>query len=245
MVTGAAKGIGKGIATVLGEKDTNVVLADVDASAGEETASELRENGIECFAHECDITEPADAEATVDAAVAEYGSLDILVNNAGVAVGNTFRDISLEDWQTVMDVNMTGMYNCSAAALPALEESSAGRVVNIASIAGLNISLAGPPSYTASKWGVIGLTKHMAYDLGPDIRVNAVCPGGTLTPLIYERTTEAERDAMCERTPLEKWARPRDHGEVVAFLVSDAANHITGTTIAVDGGQQLVGRGPN
>lgn len=245
LVTGAAQGIGRGIATVLGEQGANVVVADVDINTGQETASELRESGIECFAIECDVTDPAQAAAAVDEALGEYGSLDILVNNAGVAVGDTFGELTLDQWQTVIDVNLSGMFTCSAAALPALMETGSGRIVNIASIAGLNISLAGPASYTASKWGVIGLTKHMAYDLGPQVRVNAVCPGGTLTPLIYERTTEEEREAMCDRTPLEKWATPEDHGEVVAFLASDTANHITGTTIAVDGGQQLVGRGPN
>lgn len=243
VVTGGAQGIGRGIATVLGDHGASVVLADIDEELAREAASELQADGTAASAVACDVTDPADAEAVVGAADDEYGGLDILVNNAGVAVGGRFEDLSLEDWRTVIDVNMTGMYNCSAAAVPVMQEAGDGRIVNIASIAGLNISLAGPASYTASKWGVIGLTKHMAYDLGPDIRVNAVCPGGTLTPLIYERTDETDRDAMRDRTPLQKWATPEDHGEAVAFLASDAANHITGTTLAVDGGQQLVGRG--
>ncbi len=243
VVTGGAQGIGRGIATVLGEHGAEVVLADIDEELASEAATELESEGIAASAVSCDVTDPADAEAAVQVALDEFGGIDILVNNAGVAVGGRFEDLSLEDWQTVIEVNMTGMYNCSAAAVPEMQAGGDGRIVNIASIAGLNISLAGPASYTASKWGVIGLTKHMAYDLGPDIRVNAVCPGGTLTPLIYERTDETERDAMRDRTPLQKWATPEDHGEAVAFLASDAANQITGTTLAVDGGQQLVGRG--
>lgn len=243
VVTGGAQGIGRGIATVLGEHGARVVLADIDGELASEAATELQSDGIGARSISCDVTDPADAEAAVQAADDEFGGLDILVNNAGVAIGGRFQDLSLEDWQTVIDVNMTGMYNCSAAAVPMMQEAGAGRIVNIASIAGLNISLAGPASYTASKWGVIGLTKHMAYDLGPEIRVNAVCPGGTLTPLIYERTDEAEREAMRDRTPLREWATPEDHGEAVAFLASEAASQITGTTLAVDGGQQLVGRG--
>ena len=239
-VTGAANGIGRSIAERLGEEGAAIAIADVDTEAAEETAAAFADEGIEAEAIECDVSDRESVREAVDRTLDAFGSLDVLVNNAGISVGERFEDITPEEWQQVMDVNLTGIYNCSAEAVPVMAEQGDGRILNISSIAGLNLSYAGPASYTASKWGVIGLTKHMAWDLSEyGIRVNALCPGGTLTPLIRELTTEEEREATCRKIPLDRMADPRDHADAALFLVSDEASYVTGTTLTVDGGLSL------
>ncbi|WP_135827708.1 SDR family NAD(P)-dependent oxidoreductase [Halorussus halobius] len=239
-VTGAANGIGRSIAERLGEEGASIVIADVDVEAADETAAAFADEGIEAEAIECDVSDRESVREAVDATLDAFGSLDVLVNNAGISVGERFEDITPEEWQQVMDVNLTGIYNCSAEAVPAMAEQGDGRILNISSIAGLNLSYAGPASYTASKWGVIGLTKHMAWDLSDyGIRVNALCPGGTLTPLIEQLTSEEEREATRSKIPLDRMAKPRDHADAALFLVSDEASYVTGTTLTVDGGLSL------
>ncbi|WP_143423200.1 SDR family NAD(P)-dependent oxidoreductase [Halegenticoccus soli] len=240
IVTGAAQGIGRSIADVLGENGANVVIADVNGEKAEKAAAELRRESTEALAVTCDVTSRKDAAALTDATLEEFDSVDVLVNNAGVAEGESFGELSPDEWQGVLDVNLTGMYNVSSEIVPAMAAQDDGRIVNVASIAGLNLSYEGPANYTASKWGVIGLTKHMAWDLGDDgIRVNALCPGGTLTPLIEQATTEESREHTREKIPAGRWAEPRDHGYAVLYLVSDEAAYVTGTTLVVDGGLTL------
>lgn len=240
IVTGAAQGIGRRIAEELGTEGADVVVADIDAEAAADTADEFESSGITATAVECDVSSMADAERLVERTVEEFGSLDILVNNAGISRGERFQDITPEEWQQVMDVNLNGVYNCSVQAAPEMAEADGGRILNISSIAGQNISYEGPANYTASKWGVIGLTKHMAWDLAEyGIRVNALCPGGTLTPLIEELTTPEERSETREKIPLDRWAEPEDHADAALFLVSDRSSYITGTTLTVDGGLTL------
>jgi len=239
IVTGAARGIGRSIAERLGEEGANVVVADVDEASARETVTEFDEAGITASAIRCDVSTMEDARRAVDHAVEEFGSLDVLVNNAGISEGGRFDDLSADEWQRVVDVNLTGVYNCSVQAASVMADGG-GAIVNVASIAGLNISYQGPANYTASKWGVIGLTKHMAWDLSEyGIRVNALCPGGTLTSLIENQTTPEDREATRRKIPLERWARPEDQADATLFLVSDEASYITGTTLVVDGGMSL------
>lgn len=239
IVTGAARGIGRSIAERLGEEGANVVVADVDESAARETVAEFEESGITASAVRCDVSSMEAARRTVDHAVDEFGSLDVLVNNAGISKGGRFDEISADEWQQVLDVNLNGVYNCSAQAASVMADEG-GAIVNVASIAGLNISYQGPANYTASKWGVIGLTKHMAWDLSEyGIRVNALCPGGTLTSLIENQTTSEEREATRRKIPLDRWARPEDQADATLFLASDEASYVTGTTLVVDGGMSL------
>jgi len=238
-VTGAAKGIGRSIAERLGEEGAAIAIADIDIEAAEETATGFADEGIDVEVVECDVSDRESVREAVDRTLDAFGGLDVLVNNAGISVGERFEDITPEEWQQVMDVNLTGIYNCSAEAVPAMAEQGDGRILNISSIAGLNLSYAGPASYTASKWGVIGLTKHMARDLAPAVRVNALCPGATLTPLIRSATTEAGRERTAEGIPLERWSTPEDQAEAVFYLLSGMSSYVTGTVLEVDGGSQL------
>lgn len=221
IVTGAAQGFGAEIANRLGEAGANVVLADVQVEKGQGVADDLADNGVDTLFVECDVTDRESAEALVEAAHDEFGSVEMLVNNAGGAGGETFQEIEEDAWQFGLDLNLTGPFNCSKAVMPGMLEHGNGRIVNISSMAGRNVTVNGNPSYTASKWGLIGLTKHAARDLGPDIRVNALCPGGS------------------PRGPMGRFVEPDDVADGVLFLVSDRSEFVDGTILEVDGGGHL------
>jgi len=240
VVTGAARGIGRSIAERLGEEGASVVVADIDAEEARETAAELGETGIAAEAVGCDVTSVDDVTAMVERTVDRFGSLDVLVNNAGIGSSGSVLDLDFEEWHRVIDVNLNGVFNCSRVAAPELVEAGGGSIINISSMAGRNISYHAAANYTASKWGVIGLTKHMAWDLGEHgVRVNAVCPGSTITSLTESSTTEAQRAATAEKIPLNRWAEPRDQADAVVYLASEAGSYVTGTVLEVDGGKQL------
>ena len=243
VVTGAAQGIGEAIAWKLGAEGAAVIIADRQAEKAEGVADDLREEGVEALAVDCDVTDRGDTEHMADRAEEEFGGVDILVNNAGVGSAGSFEDLEPDAWDLVLDVNLTGPYNCSRAVVPGMIERGHGRVINISSMAGRNISYHGAANYTASKWGLIGLTKHMAWDVGEHgITVNAVCPGATETDLTREGTTEAERAETAEKIPVGRWADPEDQAEAVLYFASDAGAFTTGTVLEVDGGQQLAMR---
>ncbi|MFA1612500.1 SDR family NAD(P)-dependent oxidoreductase [Halobellus rubicundus] len=240
LVTGAARGIGRGIAETLSGYSADLVLADVDVDKLESTASELKATGCDVETVDCDVTDQDDVAMMVDRALDRFGSVDVLVNNAGVATTGSIKDLSLSEWRRIININLTGAFICTKEAIPAMIQQEDGRIVNISSMAGRGISYNGAANYTASKWGMIGLTKHTAFDLGGyGIRANAVCPSLTLTPLAERTTTQAERDAFAEDVPLNRWAYPKDQAEATAFLASDEAQYITGTVLEVDGGSQL------
>ncbi|WP_336023257.1 SDR family NAD(P)-dependent oxidoreductase [Halobellus salinisoli] len=221
IVTGAAQGFGAEIATQLGEAGANVVLADVQVEKGQGVAADIADDGAETIFVECDVTDRDSAEALVEAAQERFGTVEILVNNAGGAGGETFQEIEADAWQFGLDLNLTGPFNCSKAVMPGMLEHGNGRIVNISSMAGRNVTVNGNPSYTASKWGLIGLTKHAARDLGPDIRVNALCPGGS------------------PRGPMGRFVEPEDVANGVLYLVSDLSEFVDGTILEVEGGGHL------
>jgi NAD(P)-dependent dehydrogenase (short-subunit alcohol dehydrogenase family) len=239
IVTGAASGIGFAIARRLGEEGAEILVADIDAAGAKEAADELADERIDAAAIECDVTDREDTATMVDATVERFGGVDALVNNAGIATRAEFADLEPEQWDEVIDVNLTGVFNCSYAAAPELVNGG-GAIVNISSMAGRDISYHAAANYTASKWGVIGFTKHLAWDLADHgVRVNAVCPGSTLTPLIEAETTPEARAETEEKIPLNRWSDPEDQADGVCYLVSDEADYVTGTVLEIDGGKQL------
>ena len=240
VVTGAARGIGRGIAEKLGGMGASIVIADVKETEMDETADELREEGVTVETVVCDVASKSDTERLAERTVDRFGGIDALVNNAGIGSRGSFEELDHEAWQQVLDVNLTGVFNCSKAVVPEMIDGDGGSIVNISSMAGRNISYHGAANYTASKWGVIGLTKHMAWDLGEHgVRVTAVCPGSTLTPLTESNTTPQERASTTEKIAMDRWASPEDHAAAVAYLVSDASSYVTGTVLEIDGGKQL------
>ena len=221
IVTGAAQGFGAETANRLGEAGANVVLVDVQTEKGQGVADDLAADGVETLFVECDVTDRESTEEMVAAAEDRFGSVEILVNNAGGSGGETFQEIEEDAWQFGLDLNLTGPFNCSKAVMPGMLEHGNGRIVNISSMAGRNVTVNGNPSYTASKWGLIGLTKHAARDLGPDIRVNALCPGGS------------------PRGPMGRFVEADDVADGVLYLVSSRSEFIDGTVLEVDGGGHL------
>lgn len=237
LVTGAGRGIGRGIATQLATHGCTVAINDIDRNTAETTARDLEERfDIQTAAVIGDVSNPDDADRLVEETVAALGGLDILVNNAAVIQPQSYEEIDADSWEHVLDVNLDGVQHCTAAAYEELK--GGGRIVNVASTAGLRISLLAGAHYTTSKWGVVGLTKHVAHEGAEHgIRANAVCPGPTETERIRSLTDEAEREASAEADiPLGRWGTPEDVGKATVFLASDLSAFVTGTTLPVDGG---------
>ncbi|UTF55815.1 SDR family NAD(P)-dependent oxidoreductase [Natronosalvus rutilus] len=239
LVTGAGRGIGRGIATRLAAHGCDVAINDIDSEAADTVAMALHEEyGVETTTAIGDVSTVDDAERIVDETVERFGALDVLVNNAAIISPQQYDEIDERTWRQVLDVNVTGVQNCSAAAFSEMKAQGGGRIVNIASTAGLRISLLAGAHYTTSKWGVVGLTKHVAQEGGEyGIRANAVCPGPTETERINEMTDEKQRLETAEaEIPLGRWGRPDDVGKATVFLASDLAEYVTGIALPVDGG---------
>lgn len=237
LVTGSARGIGRGIAETLLDHGCDVALNDVDPESLDATVEELSAaTDREVVGVEADISDPESAHRMVEEAADALDGLDVLVNNAAIIDPGEYTDITPEEWRRVLGVNLDGVHYCCGAGVRAMREEG-GAIVNISSIAGQGVSVLGGAHYTTSKWGVVGLTKHIAQEHGPDgIRANAVCPGPTDSDRIRELTDGESRDSVADEVPLGRWGRPEDIGAAVAFLASDAAGYVTGTTLTVDGG---------
>jgi 3-oxoacyl-[acyl-carrier protein] reductase len=233
-VTGAARGIGLAIVAALSQRGASVALADVDLPALETATRSL---GDRTLAVEADVSRQADVRRAVGQTVEHFGGLDILVNNAGICPLRDFSEVTEEEWDRVMAINLKGTFFCCQAALPHVRKSGErGRVVNISSVAGQSGGVLAPIHYSASKAGLIVLTKALARILAPDrATVNCVAPGTTATDL-----TAAWAEELQERVkaaiPLGRFGQPEEIAEAVCFLVSDKAAFITGATLDVNGG---------
>jgi NAD(P)-dependent dehydrogenase (short-subunit alcohol dehydrogenase family) len=240
IVTGAAKGIGKGIATVFSKEGAKVVVVDWDADAGEGTAEEIRRSGGDASFVRCDVSDEQQVRAMVQAALDAYGRIDILVNNAGIGVYKSVLDATSEDWDRCLAVNLKGVFLCSKYVIPHMQAVGKGAIVNISSVHA-HATVNGVAPYAASKGGVTALTRNMAIDYGPTIRVNAIAPGWVLTPLIQSifdsyPDPEEQRRIVEQRQVMKRIGQPEDIGYAAAFLASDEASFITGTQLFVDGG---------
>lgn len=234
IVTGGARGIGKSIARKLSQEGAAVVICDVleEISA---TAEELRSEGANVLPLKVDITDTEAVESMVQTAIEKLGSVDILVNNAGIVRDALLVRMKESDWDAVIAVNLKGAFNCTKAVARPMMKQRSGKIVNIASVMGL-IGNIGQANYSASKAGIIGLTKSSAKELGRrGINVNAVAPG-----YIVSKMTESlpgnEKKKVLDLIPLGLLGYPEDVADVVAFLASDSARYITGQVIPVDGG---------
>jgi len=239
VITGAGSGIGRATAKRFAAGDANVVVADVDADGGRETVDQIEANGGDAIFVDVDVTDEADVEAMVDAACDTYGGLDIAHNNAGIEGTNApLTEQTLDEWQQVLAVNLTGVWLAMKHELPALTEGDGGTIVNTASVAGLAAD--GSVPYTASKHGVVGLTKAAAVRYAEDgVRVNAVCPGVVRTPMV-ERTLQEHPDAieaMIEDQPLGRMAEPEEVAETVAWLAASDSSFVNGHALPVEGGK--------
>jgi NAD(P)-dependent dehydrogenase (short-subunit alcohol dehydrogenase family) len=237
LVTGGASGLGRACAVALGAAGASVLVADVDRDGGAETVS-LVDGPAEFVA--TDVTDPDAVAAMVGRAVERFGRLDAAVNNAGTTgAGTPVADHSLEDWNRTLALNLTGVFLCMKHEIPAmLASGDGGSIVNMSSGAGL-VGFPGLPAYVASKHGVVGLTRAAALEyVAAGIRVNAVCPGSTRTPMLEAfMGGDPTIERMMEKAaPIGRLGRPEEIAEAVVWLCSDAASFVVGHAMAVDGG---------
>lgn len=228
LISGGARGMGAAHARLLIEEGARVVIGDILDIEGRKAVEQLGENARYV---RLDVTKPEDWKAAVQTAVSEFGGLDVLVNNAGIANFGHIEDFSLEQWNAIVEINLTGVFLGIKAAIPALKESTAASIINISSSAGLQ-GFVELPGYTATKYGVRGLTKSVALDLGKyGIRVNSVHPGVIKTPM-----TEGMGNPMTH-VALHRMGEAEEVSKMVLFLASDDSSFSSGAEFVVDGGE--------
>ena len=241
LVTGGSQGIGAAASLELAREGANVCLTyrkhDIEAK---KYAGEIREMGRKALAVKCDISSFSEAENVVKTAIDEFGGLDILVNNAGMNWDGVSWKMSEEQWDRVIEVNLKGYFNFTRQVAPIFKDQKYGKIINITSINGMRGKF-GQSNYSASKAGIIGFTKAVAKELGAfNVNVNAVAPGLIETTMLKESDSRDKIiDMAMNEIVLKRVGLPEDLANVVAFLASDKARHITGEVIKVDGGQYI------
>jgi 3-oxoacyl-[acyl-carrier protein] reductase len=239
VITGGARGIGLGIATVLASEGAHVVLADVDGAAAEDAAATLRASGLAAEGAAVDVTERASVDALAARIVGAHGRIDILAANAGIYPITPFAAIDDAIWDRVMGINAKGALHAAQACLPAMLERGYGRIVLTSSITGPVTGQTGFAHYGASKAAMLGLMRSLAVEVADrGITVNAVMPGNVATPGL-EGTNEEHRDRMLSAIPMGRFGTAEDVGFAVRLLAAPEASYITGQTLIVDGGQVL------
>lgn len=245
VVTGAGSGIGRAIATELAARDHTVVVTDLDLAAAEATAKEL---GGDASALALDVTDAAQAKSVAEAVAQRHGAIDVWVSNAGISKMQRFLDVTPEDLRRTLAVNLEGIFLCGQAAAAAMiAGGKSGVIVNVASMAGKQGRVPYLADYVASKFGVVGLTQAMAFELAPHgITVNSVCPGYVATPMqtrelgweaaLRGTTEDKVKQLYVDDTPLGRLETPQDVARAVAFLAGPDARFITGEALAVNGG---------
>lgn len=239
IVTGAAKGIGKAIALKLASLGANIVLnyrsSEKEAA---EVANEIKELGVEVLTVKADISKLDEVEEFVKAAKEKFGSVDIMVNNAGITKDTLILRMKEEDFDSVIDVNLKGVFNCMKAITPVMVRQKQGKIISISSVVGI-AGNAGQVNYSASKAGIIGMTKSLAKELGSrGVNVNAVAPGFIETDMTNTLGDKVKEEAE-KNIPLKRFGKAEDVAECVAFLASGASDYITGQVIQVDGGMLM------
>lgn len=238
IVTGASRGIGAAIARRLCEVGANVVICSRSIESVSQTADELKGNGYSIQSLAADISKKEDVETLVEEAISQFSQIDILVNNAGITRDMLLMRLKDEDWDAVLQTNLTGTMYCTRAVLRPMIRQKSGRIINISSVIGL-MGNPGQASYAAAKAGIIGLTKTTAKEVGTrGITVNAIAPGFITTDMTAQIPEEFRKKAL-ELIPLQNYGDPEDVANTVCFLASDAARYITGQTLQVDGGMVM------
>ena len=238
IVTGSGVGIGQAIAITFAREGARVVVADLIEQTGQETVAKIQAHGGESQFVRTDVSQAEDSQRLVEKTLTKYGKLDILVNNAGIYTRGDVVSTSLEMWERMLAVNLTGAFLCCRAAIPALRQNGGGAIINISSSVGWQYAAPGIAAYAATKFGVTGLTKAMACDhLSENIRVNAICPGPTDTPLLRDSRPPDEFEAFKKAQPIGRLGLPEEIAAAAVFLASDEASFVTGVALPVDGGQ--------
>ncbi len=241
IVTGASSGIGIGIAEVFAEEGAQVVCVARRQKQGNEVAESIRQSGGQAIFVQCDISIEEQVQGMVRATIDKFSRVDILVNNAGVDFDKAFEEVTAEDWDWVMSVDLRGAFLCTRACIDHFIEQGNGNVVNIASVHTYSC-LPGASLYDAAKWGMVGLTKSLAVEYGSrNIRFNCLSPGAIDTQMWQDELSAAEdpdayRDHWLSNIPMDRVGSSREMGQAATFLASDKASYITGANLFADGG---------
>ena len=239
VVTGASSGLGRATALLAAEEGASVVNADLTREPRHDerpTDEAVEATGGEALFVETDVTDLAAVKAAMDATIEEFGSLDAVVNNAGRAESYSITETSEENWASIVELNLTGVYHGTLAAVERMLDSGGGSVVNMASVFGV-VGEPNSASYSAAKGGVISLTRQVARDYARDgIRVNSVSPGFIDTPMLREDTHDGTVEFAEKYTPMGRVGRPEEIAEAVVYLAGDTASFVTGQNLVVDGG---------
>jgi len=238
IVTGGAQGIGQAIAATLAQEGADVVVADLNANRCEETVARVKQLGRKAMAVSVNVGDWDQVKSMIDRVQKEWERIDILVNNAGITRDGLLLRMKEEDWQSVLQVNLTGTFYCVKAVLPTMSRQRNGRIVNIASIVGA-IGNIGQANYAASKAAVIGLTKTVAREYASrNITVNAVAPGFIDTAMTQDLSADT-KEALLNQIPLKRLGQASDIADAVSFLCSEKAGYITGHVLHVNGGMHM------
>ena len=240
IITGARQGMGKSYALTLAKAGAKVVVADISQEDCEKVVEEIKKAGGEALAVKCDVSKKEEVDNMVKAAVDKWGKVDILVNNAGICQFKPFLEITEEEWDRTIDINLKGYFLCAQAAAKEMVKQKSGAIVNIASIAmgQMGVGFATLAHYSASKGGIVAMTETMAIELGPyNIRVNAIAPGAIDTPMIDPVKQDPKTmEGILARLPLHRVGKPEEVSNLVLFLASDKSSYMTGSTVVIDGG---------
>lgn len=236
VITGSGRGIGKAIAMKLAENGADIVINDIPGSDyADDTKKEIEALGVKAIVVRGDVRKTEDVENLISETIKAFGKIDILVNNAGITRDGLMLRMSEEDWDMVLDINLKGAFNCIKAAARPMMKQRSGSIINIASVVGV-MGNAGQANYTASKAGLIGLTKTVAKEFSSrNIRANAVAPG-FIESHMTDMLTDEVKNQYFDAIPLSRFGKVEDVAKAVLFLASDLSSYVTGQTINVDGG---------
>jgi 3-oxoacyl-[acyl-carrier protein] reductase len=235
IITGGANGIGLAAAKTFVREGARVAMADFDEETGSQRAAELKAEGYEAAFFQVNVTDKDSVDSMVKDVLSHFGKIDILVNNAGITRDGMLHKLAVEDFQKVVDVNLTGVFHCAQAVVPAMVQQGSGRIINTSSVSGIYGNV-GQTNYAATKAGVVGMTKTWAKELGrKGINVNAVAPGFIETGMTA-KVPEKVIEHMKMLVPLGRLGLPEDIANAYLFLASDESKYVNGTTLHVDGG---------
>jgi 3-oxoacyl-[acyl-carrier protein] reductase len=242
LVTGAAMGIGAAIAEQLARDGMTVLVSDVNLEEADKTARSFRESGLKAEPVRLDVGLPASIDTAFDHIAKAYGRCDVIVNNAGIAKTFPFIEFPLDNWLATLNINLTGTLLCSQRAARLMVPLGWGRIINIASVAGMRAVGKGRTAYGTSKAAVIGLTRQIASELASErITANAIAPGPVDTPMTEVLHSAAFREAYTSAIPMKRYGQPAEIASLVSFLASEKSAYITGAVIPVDGGFMSAG----
>jgi len=240
IITGARRGMGRTHALALAKAGAKVVVSDISQEDCQKVVEEIKKAGGEAIAVKCDVTKKEEADEMVEKAIEKFGKVDILVNNAGICQFKPFFELTEEEWDRTLDINLKGYFLCAQAAAKEMAKQKSGVIINIASVAMGQQGIGFPNivHYCASKGGIVGMTEALAVELAPyNIRVNAISPGMIETPMIDPVKQDPKiMEAMLARVPMRRVGKPEEVSNLVLFLASDASSYMTGSTVVIDGG---------